>query len=269
VARDSVHLEVGQVPRVIAAALLAVSLSLASAQERCPEPTPPPVPRPDAPLVMPEDLRIGLFNTVWQAVNDFYLFEDFGGVDWDGDLPRVRSRRCCSSRTPGSSTTCSTRMVGELDDPLTTFVNPLVLEAIAAQEATYGGIGALLDRGAVDPPGETLRVVAVFPGSPAEAAGLRPRDRILAVDGDDCPRTEIIRGPADTTGAAAGRVARRGTARAVDRARHARGPDPARSAPDRPRRRPVRLPAPGHPRRRGDRASDRGGDGGLHRSAPG
>jgi carboxyl-terminal processing protease len=174
-----------------------VILSLASAQERCPEPTPPPLPRPDAPLVMPEDLRIGLFNTVWQAVNEFYLFEDFGGVDWDA-VSRTYAPSVLELENAWQFYDHLDAMVGELGDPLTTFVNPLVLEAIAAQEATYGGIGALLDRGAVEWPGEVLRVVFVFAGSPAEAAGLRPRDRILAVDGDDCPRTEIIRGPAET-----------------------------------------------------------------------
>jgi carboxyl-terminal processing protease len=197
VPRESVYLEVRQAPRLIAAALLAASVSLASAQERCPEPTPPPVPQPEAPLVMPEDLRVGLFNTVWQAVNDFYLFEDFGGVDWD-TISRTYAPPVLQLENAWEFYELLDTMVGELGDPLTTFVNPLLLEAIAAQEATYGGIGALLDRGAVEWPGETLRVVAVFPESPAEAAGLRPRDRILAVDGDDCPRTEIIRGPADT-----------------------------------------------------------------------
>ena len=196
-ARDSVHLEVGKVPRVVAAALVAASITLASAQERCPEPTPPPVPRPEAPLVMPEDLRIGLFNTVWQAVNEFYLFEDFGGVDWDA-ISRAYAPTVLQLENAWEFYDWLDTMVGELGDPLTTFVNPLLLEAIAAQEATYGGIGALLDRGTVEWPGETLRIVAVFPDSPAEAAGLRPRDRILAVDDDDCPRTEIIRGPADT-----------------------------------------------------------------------
>ena len=182
----------------LATALGAAAFSVAAAQELCPEPTPPEVPRPETPLAIPEDARIGLFNSVTQAVRDFYLFEDYNGIDWeavtDDYAPLV-----LETVNAWEYYDLLDRMVGTLNDPLTTFVNPLVLEAIAAQEAAYGGIGALLDRGWVERPGEALRVVAVFPDSPAETAGLKPRDRILAVDGDDCPRVEIIRGPADAT----------------------------------------------------------------------
>jgi carboxyl-terminal processing protease len=195
---DSVETRPTRTQRWLAAVVLSATLGAASAQELCPEPTPPELPRPDAPVAMPEDLRIGLFNTVWQTVHDFYLFEDFNGVDWEG-VSREFAPHVLETENAWEFYDLLDRMVGTLDDPLTTFVNPLVLEAIATQEASYGGIGALLDRGAVTHRGEVLRVVSVFPGSPAEAEGLRPRDRILEVDGDDCPRTEIIRGPEGTT----------------------------------------------------------------------
>jgi carboxyl-terminal processing protease len=183
--------------RAVALAALLALASPALAQEVCPEPAPPVVPRPAAPLAMPEDLRIGLFNAVWQAVAEYYLFDDFNGTDWDA-VSRTFAPSVLGTENAWEFYELLDRMVAELGDPLTTFVNPLVVEAIAAQEASYGGIGALLDRAAVALRGEVLRVVTVFPGSPAEAAGLRARDRILAVDGDDCPRTEIIRGPQGT-----------------------------------------------------------------------
>jgi carboxyl-terminal processing protease len=183
------------VVRPFAVAVVASMLAFAAAQEACPAPTPPAVPRPDTPLVMPEDLRIALFNTVWQAVRDFYIFEDLNGVDWDA-VSRDFAPGVLQIENAWEFYEVLDRMVALLGDPLTTFVNPLVAEAIAAQEATYGGIGALLDRAAAPTRGEPLRVVSVFPGSPAEGAGLRARDRILAVDGDDCPSTEYIRGPA-------------------------------------------------------------------------
>lgn len=160
----------------------------------CPAPTPPELPRPDAPLAVPEDVRIGLFTAVWQAVDQFYLFDDFGGTDWD-DVAQAYAPMVLETENAWEFYDLLDRMVGTLGDPLTTFANPLVVEAIAEQDASYGGIGALLDRAAVEREGEALRVVAVFPGSPAEAAGLLPRDRILEVDSDRCPRTEIIRGP--------------------------------------------------------------------------
>ncbi len=46
--------------------------------------------------------------------------------------------------------------------------------------AATGGIGAELD---VDPATHAVRIVDVFPGSPAEAGGLLPGDRITAIDG--------------------------------------------------------------------------------------
>jgi carboxyl-terminal processing protease len=44
----------------------------------------------------------------------------------------------------------------------------------------YQGIGAY-----VDTQGEFLTVVSPIEGSPAEAAGLRPGDMIIAIDGED------------------------------------------------------------------------------------
>jgi carboxyl-terminal processing protease len=181
----------------LSVAMVVMAVPFAVAQEACPEPTPPEVPQASAPMSMPEDIRVGLFNAVWQAVRDFYLFEDYNGVDWDA-VSREFAPSVLGTENAWEFYELLDRMVARLGDPLTMFVSPLVMEAIAAQEASYGGIGALLDRGAVEWRGEVLRVVSVFPGSPAEAAGLKPRDRILAVDGDDCPSTEIIRGPAGT-----------------------------------------------------------------------
>ena len=62
------------------------------------------------------------------------------------------------------------------------------------------GIGAY-----VDTTNDTLSIVSPLPGSPAEAAGLLPGDKIIKVDGEDVtglPGTEVIfkvRGPAGTT----------------------------------------------------------------------
>jgi len=176
--------------------LLCVGVVLA--QDLCAEPDPPEMPRPETPIAMPEDVRIGLFNAVSSAVRDFYLFEDFNGVDWDA-VTKDFAPFVLETENAWAYYDILDRMVGTLDDPLTTFMNPLVLEAAAAREASYGGIGALLDRSWVKRPDDALRVVAVFPDSPAEEAGLRPRDRILAVDDDTCARVEIIRGPAETT----------------------------------------------------------------------
>ena len=65
---------------------------------------------------------------------------------------------------------------------------------------SYEGIGATLQ-----PQGDTFVVVNVAPGSPAEAAGVRAGDRLLAVDGESVARWTMrdlvgeIRGPTGTT----------------------------------------------------------------------
>jgi C-terminal peptidase prc len=88
-------------------------------------------------------------------------------------------------------------MVGLLEDPDTLFVSLLDLEA-ASLDPTYGGIGVLVDSTGAQDPATGLRVVYVFPGSPALAAGIQPRDVIVAVEGDPCARPELIRGPVGT-----------------------------------------------------------------------
>ena len=70
-------------------------------------------------------------------------------------------------------------MVDAVDEAHTVFMTPQMHEAHrrwAAGDAQYEGIGARLRS-------EPLTVVYVFPGSPAEAAGIRPGDELLAVDG--------------------------------------------------------------------------------------
>jgi len=70
-------------------------------------------------------------------------------------------------------------MLESLDDPYTYFVGPEAIPGLE-EEATGNmiGIGVMLD-------GAEGRVRYPMPGSPAEEAGLRPGDRVLAVDGED------------------------------------------------------------------------------------
>ncbi len=89
-------------------------------------------------------------------------------------------------------------MVEALEDPYTFYVGP---ESLARMEEESSGrlIGVGLLMG-----GPVPHVRWPFPGGPAEAAGLRPGDRILAVDGvpvDDLPLNEVarrIKGPEGT-----------------------------------------------------------------------
>jgi len=72
-------------------------------------------------------------------------------------------------------------MTGSVDDPYTFYYTPDELKREQEDTAgVYYGIGTLLQNTAE---GE-IGIVRVFPGSPAEAAGLHVGDVIVAVDGD-------------------------------------------------------------------------------------
>jgi carboxyl-terminal processing protease len=79
-----------------------------------------------------------------------------------------------------------TRMLASLDDPRTSFLDPVYREARQdALKGRYHGIGAVLSVLRTKKSGveyRQLTVVAVMPGSPAEHAGLRSRDVITHVD---------------------------------------------------------------------------------------
>lgn len=90
-------------------------------------------------------------------------------------------------------------MLESLDDPHTAYLDPVQQEQMDTALQGYDGIGAY-----VSTDGELLTVIEPIKGSPAEAAGLRPGDEVLAIDGEDMTGVlpEVARlkvlGPADT-----------------------------------------------------------------------
>ena len=90
--------------------------------------------------------------------------------------------------------------IDSLNDPYTEYLSPGdVALGVGAIETTYEGIGATVtDRNGV------VQIVSPFRGSPAEEAGIRPGDIILAVDGESTDgwtsnqAVQRIRGPRGT-----------------------------------------------------------------------
>lgn len=93
-------------------------------------------------------------------------------------------------------------MLDSLGDPHTRYSDPQSFqkESEYISGAEYEGIGAWMDI-----TGEYAEITSPMPGSPAEEAGLRPYDLVIAVDGEDMtgvdPNDAIqkILGPQDTT----------------------------------------------------------------------
>lgn len=91
-------------------------------------------------------------------------------------------------------------MLESLGDQHTSYMDPdQFIQANIPMDGEYEGIGAW-----VDPNAEYLTIVSPMPDSPAEEAGLKPGDEIVAVDGEDMTGIDgnlVIRrvlGPAGT-----------------------------------------------------------------------
>jgi len=151
---------------------------------------------PTATLMSPSERR-ELFEKVWQTVKEHYLYTDFRGVDWDkarSDYLQRASQATNSEEFYGAVS----EMVDLLKDQHSRYISPQAAkdeDDLNSGDASYAGIGILSKR-----VGESTMVSLVFPGSPAEEAGLKRRDRVIAIDGekveDDLGK---IRGPAGTS----------------------------------------------------------------------
>ncbi len=91
-------------------------------------------------------------------------------------------------------------MLDSLGDPYTSYLDPNTYFQLDSQlDGGYQGIGAWVDTDT-----EYLTIISPMPDSPAERAGLRPGDEIIAVDGEDMTGIDgnlVIRrvlGPAGT-----------------------------------------------------------------------
>ena len=73
-------------------------------------------------------------------------------------------------------------MMEALGDQHSSYLDPDMLKRFndMLQGSEYEGIGAW-----VDPTQDYLTIISPMPGSPAETAGLRPGDKVIAIDGED------------------------------------------------------------------------------------
>jgi C-terminal peptidase prc len=136
---------------------------------------------------------------MWSTVKDNYLYPDFNGVNWEDIyqefLPRVQAGLTIQDFYAAMS-----EMIGRLNDEHSAFLNP---QQVAEQEARYSGDFHYVGIGVVTmsvPERRRLTIGAVFPGSPAEKAGLRTHDNILQIDGvpiidEKEDRRSLLRGP--------------------------------------------------------------------------
>lgn len=80
-------------------------------------------------------------------------------------------------------------LIGTLNDPHSTYIDPATYKLTGGAAGSYEGIGA-----SVDQRNNEIIIVQPFPGSPAEKAGIKAGDAILAVDGESTDGWTVEKG---------------------------------------------------------------------------
>ncbi|MBC6432356.1 PDZ domain-containing protein [Nostoc sp. HG1] len=119
-----------------------------------------------------------LVSEVWRIVNRTYLDETFNHQNWAAVRQKVLEKPLTDSN---ASYTAIGKMLKSLDDPFTRFLDPEQYRSL--QVNTSGELTGVGLQIALNPETGKLEVVAPIAGSPADKAGIRPRDRILKIEG--------------------------------------------------------------------------------------
>ncbi len=124
--------------------------------------------------------REKMFNTLWNTVNEHYVYRDFRGVDWPSIRTKYHDRVVNAPDTAHFYATLK-EIIDLLNDDHSRFDDPqdaALSDAIYNGEAGYAGIGIMireLDTG--------LMITRVAHNGPADKAGLRPYDVITTIEG--------------------------------------------------------------------------------------
>ncbi|HWT11370.1 MAG TPA: S41 family peptidase [Allosphingosinicella sp.] len=129
-------------------------------------------PRPPA---LSPGQRLRLFDQVWEEIRDRYYDPGFNGVDWDQVRARYRPR-VEAAADDAAFNALLRAMVGELRDAHTRILSADQVRDRREQRTTTAGVILFEVEG-------QPAVFEVRANSPAAAAGLRPGQRVLAVDG--------------------------------------------------------------------------------------
>ncbi|ARV60087.1 carboxyl-terminal protease [Nostocales cyanobacterium HT-58-2] len=119
-----------------------------------------------------------LVAEVWRIVNRTYLDETFNHQNWASVRQKALEK---PFKDHESAYSAIQKMLKSLDDPFTRFLNPEQYRSL--QVNTSGELTGVGLQIALNSETGLLEVVAPIAGSPAEKAGIRPRDRILRIEG--------------------------------------------------------------------------------------
>lgn len=119
-----------------------------------------------------------LISEVWRIVNRTYLDDTFNHQNWAQVRQKVLEKPLQNQQ---ATYTAIQTMLKSLDDPFTRFLDPEQYRSL--QVNTSGELTGVGLQIALNPETGFLEVVAPIAGSPAEKAGIQPRDRIVTIEG--------------------------------------------------------------------------------------
>jgi len=129
-----------------------------------------------AALALTEEQK--LFSQAWRIVSQSYLDDSFNHQNWWA----LREKTLKGGFNDREATyTAIQKMLASLDDPFTRLLKPSQYRSL--QVNTSGELSGVGLQIALDAETGALEVVAPIAGSPADKAGIQPRDRILEING--------------------------------------------------------------------------------------
>lgn len=147
-------------------------------------------------------IQVRTFEELWTTVNENYVYDDFHGVDWSA-VHDEYSGQISADLSAEEYNALLNAMIAELPTELVTWqTRSDRIEAEIQSVTSYEGIGSYV--GVRSDPDPRVVLLAVMAGSPANQAGLKTHDSILAIDGVPVAEDEgldvvqRIRGPANS-----------------------------------------------------------------------
>jgi Tol biopolymer transport system component len=121
--------------------------------------------------------KLEVFQQAWAIQRDNYYDAAFHGVDWDA-VRKSYAPRIAGARSPDEVRRILGFMVGELNSSHSGINPPAGVPGVPT-----GRLGLRFDPAELEASG-ALKVAEVIPLGPAAIAGVKPGERLLAVDGD-------------------------------------------------------------------------------------
>jgi carboxyl-terminal processing protease len=143
------------------------------------------------------------FEQLWEHLQENYIYFETSDVNWD-TLRDQYSQRVQAGLTPEEFSTLLEELQAELPEGSLGYRSRTErIEADVADTSSYEGIGAFV--GFSEEPQPHIVLLDVIDGSPAEQAGLKAHDSILAIDGnpilleEGLAAVDRVRGPAGSS----------------------------------------------------------------------